>query len=67
MRITLKAARVNSGLTIEEASKKLGVTAPTLSSWESGLTYPRVDMLNKFEEIYDVKYDNIVFFKKTSR
>lgn len=35
MKITLRATRTNSGLTIEEASKKLGVAFSTLQRWES--------------------------------
>ena len=34
LKITLKAARVNAGLTLEEAAKTLGISRSTLISWE---------------------------------
>jgi len=36
--ITLKAARVNAGMTLEEAGKAIGRNKNTLSSWEAGAT-----------------------------
>lgn len=35
-KITLKAARVNSGMTQEELSKRLGVSRRLIIDWESG-------------------------------
>ena len=40
MAITLKAARVNVGMTQEEAAKRIGVTANTISRWELGISAP---------------------------
>jgi len=37
-RITLEAARVNAGLSQEEAAKKAGVTRFTIANWENGKT-----------------------------
>ena len=37
-RITLRAARVNAGLTLKEVAKKLGVTERTVGNWEKGST-----------------------------
>lgn len=37
-RITLKAMRVNAGLTQEEVAKALGVVVKTVANWESGET-----------------------------
>ena len=38
--ITLKAARVNAGMTQDEVAKKAGITVQTLSSWEIGKSVP---------------------------
>ena len=35
MKITLKALRINSKLTLEEASKKIGISRETLRSYET--------------------------------
>lgn len=42
MQITLKAARVNAGMTIKEACNKLGISHSTLCKWEKnpGLINP---------------------------
>ena len=51
-----KVLRVNKGWTQEEASKKIGVTKDTLSSWERGKTSPKLDKIIKMEELYGVKF-----------
>lgn len=38
MKMTLKAARVNRGLTQSDMVKKLNVYQPTYSNWENGIT-----------------------------
>lgn len=59
--LTLKAARVNKGLTQEEAAQKLGVSVYTLFNYESGKTFPDVPLIKRIEEIYDVEYKDIFF------
>lgn len=59
MRITIKAARINKGLTQGEAAKALDVTKKTISSWEQYRTRPSVDKVEKICKLYDVDYDNI--------
>lgn len=61
MKITLKAARTNKGLSQETASKLIGVSVDTLGNYEKGLTFPDVPILKKIEEVYDVEYKNIIF------
>lgn len=60
-RITLKAARVNKGMTQAEAAKELGVSVDTLGNYENGKSYPDVRILKKIEEVYDVEYDSLIF------
>lgn len=51
-KISIKAARVNAGLTQEEAAKQLGINPNTLSRYESGRNVPRVDMIGKMSKLY---------------
>lgn len=59
--ITLKAARVNSNLTLAEASKLIGVTKDTLVNWEKGKTFPNVPQINKIEDVYGIGFSDIKF------
>jgi len=58
---TLKALRINKGLTLEQASKELDVNITTLSSYENAKTFPDVQTINKILELYETTYDNINF------
>lgn len=61
MGITLKAARVNAGLTQEQAAKALGVTEQTIINYEKGRRYPDVRILKRIEEVYGVGYNDLIF------
>lgn len=61
MNLTLKAARVNKGLTQEEAAKLINVGKDTLGNWERGKTFPDVLHLKQIEKVYGISYDNIIF------
>jgi putative transcriptional regulator len=61
MAITLKAARVNAGLSQSEAAKRLKVSESTLSKWEIGKTFPNVRHILDIEKIYGMPFDEIVF------
>lgn len=61
MPITLKAARVNQGLTQEDAGKLLGVSQYTISNWESGKTFPDALQILRIQDIYKVRYDDLIF------
>lgn len=61
MLITLKAARVNSGLNQKEAAKLIGVSRATIMSWEKYHSFPNVIHLRAIEVAYNVKYDDIIF------
>lgn len=64
MQISLKAARVNAGLTLADAAKKLGVAPLTLSHYENGVTFPDVLKIKKIEKIYCVAFSDITFTAK---
>lgn len=60
-KISLKAARVNAGLSQKEAAKMLEISNKTLCSWENGKTYPDQPMIEKLCVLYGVTYDMIDF------
>lgn len=63
-KISLKAARVNKGLTQKEAATALGVGNKTLCMWENGVSMPKADKIDAICDLYGVPYDNIIFFNK---
>ena len=52
--LTLRAIRVNRGLSLEQASTLIGVSKDTLSNYERGDTYPDVPVLKRIEDVYNV-------------
>ena len=66
MTLTLKAARVNAGLTQAQAAKKLGVSKYTVSNYERGLTHPTVEIANRMEIVYGIPYDQLIFLPMES-
>lgn len=61
MKITLAAARVNAGFTQKDAAVALEVSNKTLSSWESGNSFPNAQQIEKLCSLYNLSYDNINF------
>lgn len=59
MQITLKAARVNAGLTLEQVEKSTGYARKTLSSWENNKTVPRADKLLRLCNLYGISIEHI--------
>lgn len=62
MKISLKAARVNAGMTQAVAASNIGVSLSTIKLWEAGKTFPSQPMIEKMCEVYDVQYDQLKFF-----
>ena len=61
VQITLRAARVNAGLSQKVAAAHLDVSNKTLSNWENGLTFPTTDMIPIICKLYGVSYDQLNF------
>lgn len=62
MKLSMSAARVNTGLTQDDVAKELGITRETLSAWEVGKRIPRVDQAYALAAIYGLPIDAIKFF-----
>ena len=61
MKITLKAARVNAGLTQHEAAKRLHISTMSLVNWEKGKAKPTFDAVNRMSELYKCPIDFFIF------
>ena len=61
MKMTLKALRINAGLSQMEAAEKIGVYIGTLRNYEKGTTFPGQQTIEKICETYSVNYDDINF------
>ena len=66
LKISLKSARVNAGLTQKDAAAKLGVSNKTLGSWESGTSFPSANKIEMLCSLYGVHYDNLIFLPEDS-
>lgn len=61
MGMTMKAARVNKGLSQVKAAELLGVSRDVVSNWERGVTFPDVLQLKRIEKVYEVGYNDLIF------
>ena len=61
LKITLKAARINKGLTQDQVATELHVTKKTVGAWENGKSIPKIDKIEPLCTLYGVKYDDIVW------
>lgn len=59
MSITLKAARVNAGLSREDAARKIGVSKDTISKWERGQSFPNTKYIPQIEKAYNLEYKDL--------
>lgn len=59
MQITLKAARVNAGLSQAEAAKKIGVNTQTVARWECGKNDIPISKFRALCKIYGCKEEEV--------
>ncbi|WP_200411342.1 helix-turn-helix domain-containing protein [Virgibacillus salexigens] len=62
--ITLKAARVNAGFTIMQASENLGISHSTLVKWEKNPGDLTPNQQKRIEKVYNFPVDCIFFGDK---
>ena len=65
MAISLKAARVNAGLTQEQAAERIGVSPGMLVKWEKGKAAPSGKRIPKILDAYGVKYEDVIFISSS--
>lgn len=66
LKISLKAARVNAGLSQKSVADALKVSNKTISSWENGDTFPSAKFIGLLCRLYNVSYDDIIFLPHNS-
>lgn len=66
LKISLAAARVNAGLTQEEAANKMKVGKRTIINWEKGIVTPSFADVNLMSQIYNIPIDNIFLPQKST-
>lgn len=59
MQISLKAARVNADLTQSQVEAATGFARSTLTRWENGKGFPRIDDLTTLCELYEIPVEFI--------
>lgn len=67
MGMSLRAARVNAGLTQKEAAKALNIGKNTIANYEKCITKPNIDTAKKMAELYGVSIDDIFFTEQLGR
>lgn len=60
LKITLTAARVNAGYTIDEVAKKMQKNKVTIINWEKGRTSMKVPELEELCNLYKISKDYII-------
>ncbi len=63
----LRAARLEQGLTQEQAAQQVGVTRQALSHYESGRSQPDIDMLLSLCRVYNTDINDILYGRKKSQ
>lgn len=58
-KITLKAVRVNAGLTQKEAAKRIGISYQTLSEYEKDASKIKLVTIEKMCTLYGIPIDCI--------
>lgn len=59
VKISLKAARVNAGLTQAQVAERIGCSRFAIMSWESGKVIPRFDKLQALRDLYGIPVENL--------
>ncbi len=64
MAITIKAARVNAGLTQTEVAKAIGKSKNTVVSYESYTTIPDIQTAKAMAKLFKMTVDEIAWSQK---
>lgn len=61
MAISIKAARVNAGLTQQEVADAVGKTKNTIASYENYTTCPDIQTAQAMAKIFNMSLDDIIW------
>lgn len=65
IRVTLKACRVNTGMTQIQFAKEVGVSPGTVTRWEDGRSFPDLMQLRKISELSTIPMGSIISSKES--
>lgn len=65
MKVTYEAARINAGLTQEQARKKIGCAKSTLMNWEKYRTDVPITAARKMADVYGCTLDDFLLPEKS--
>lgn len=60
IKVTLKAARINAGMTQADVAKAMQRSKGTIAHWENGDTKVRKTNLRWMSELYGIPVDNLL-------
>ena len=61
MKFSLKAARVNAGLTQDEVARSIKKSKNTIVSYEKGRSVPDIEIGKALAKLYGMSVDDIIF------
>lgn len=61
MAISIKAARVNAGMTQTEVAERVGKTKNTIASYEAYTTTPDIKVAQALAELFGMTLDDIIW------
>lgn len=67
MKVSLKALRVNAGLSQNDVAKEIKVTPRTIQNWENNVTFPTVTQLMKICTIYRCSINDVFLPDKLAK
>lgn len=67
MQVTIKACRVNTGMSQREFADAIGVHLNTVNNWETGKREPTLSQLRKISEISTIPMGSIVVSSNPSK
>ncbi|MGN1346745.1 MAG: helix-turn-helix transcriptional regulator [Eubacteriales bacterium] len=63
----LRKLRLEKGLTQEQLAEKMGVSYQAVSRWETGVTYPDIELLPSLAELFEVSLEKLMGVTRQER
>ena len=60
----IRQRRKALGLTQEQIAQRLGVSAPAVNKWESGVSYPDITLLPPLARLLKIDLNTLLSFKE---
>jgi DNA-binding XRE family transcriptional regulator len=67
IKLSIRAARIDAGMTQPQAAKELGVCTSTIQNYEGGRYPPPFSAVEKMSALYGVPIENLYICKKNAK